>query len=134
MRSAPTKGARAGRVRSSTSKLMAHWRAKYSEGRSVMSGQKPPKDSACSSRRSSQNGAQPPEDSRKMQRSPGWRSSTPNAMSWAQASISSNECDTACSTSGLNGRSDPSVGTMTELPSWMPIGTSSSSAASHTAS
>ena len=34
--------------------------------------------------------------------------------------------------SGLKGRSDPSVGTMTELPSWMPMGTSSSSAASHT--
>ncbi len=69
-----------------------------------------------------------------MQRSPGCRSSTPNAMSWAQASISSKGCDTAWSTSGLKGRSDPSVGTMTELPSWIPMGTSSSSAASHTAS
>ncbi len=69
-----------------------------------------------------------------MQRRPGWRSSTPNAMSWAQASICSNGCDTACRTSGLKGRSDPSVGTMTELPSWIPMGTSSSSAASHTTS
>ena len=117
MRSSPTKGANAGSVRSSTSKLMAHCRAKYSDGRSAMSGQKPPKDSACSSRRSSQNGAQPPEDSKKRRRSPGWRSSVPNAMSSAQASIASNEWDTACRRSGLNGRSAPSVGTMTELPS-----------------
>ena len=70
MRSSPTKGASAGSVRSSTSKLMAHWRAKYSDGRSAMSGQKPPKDSACSSRRSSQKGAQPPEDSRKSEAQP----------------------------------------------------------------
>ncbi len=122
MRPGPTNGASTGRVRSSTSKLMAHWRAKYSDGRSDRSGQKPPKDSACSSRRSSQNGAQPPPDSRKMQRRPGWRSSTPKAISWAQASISSKGWDTACRTSGLNGRSDPSVGTMTELPSWIADG------------
>ena len=32
MRSAPTKGTSAGSVCSSTSKLMAHWRAKYSDG------------------------------------------------------------------------------------------------------
>ncbi len=70
-----------------------------------MSGQNPPKDSACSSSRSSQNGAQPPEDSRKSSRSPGWRSSVPNAISWAQASIDSNECDTAWRSKGLNGRS-----------------------------
>ena len=69
-----------------------------------------------------------------MQRSRGWRSNTPNAMSWAQASICSKECDTACRTSGLNGRSDPSVGTITELPSWIPMGTPSSSAASQTTS
>ena len=93
---APTNGASAGSVRSSTSKLMAHWRAKYSDGRSLRSGQKPPNDSACSSSRSSQNGAQPPEDSRNTTRSAGWRSSTPNVMSCAQASISSNECETAC--------------------------------------
>ena len=89
---------------------MAHWRAKYSEGRSAMSGQKPPKDSTCSSRRSSQNGAQPPEDSRKSRRKPGCRSSVPKAISCAQASISSNGCD-ALQTSGLKGRSDPRVGT-----------------------
>ena len=55
-------------------------------------------------------------------------------MSWAQASIASNEWDTAWSTSGLKGRSDPSVGIVTELPSWMPMGTSSSSATSHSTS
>ena len=52
-------------------------------------------------------GAQPPEDSKKTTRRPGWRSSTPKAMSCAQASISSKECDTACRISGLNGRSEP---------------------------
>ena len=99
-----------------------------------MSGQKPPNDSACSSRRSSQKGAQPPDDSRKSRRRPGWRSRVPNAISWAQASIASKEWDTAWRMSGLNGRSDPRVGTSTELPSWIPMGTSSSSAASHTTS
>ncbi len=48
----------------------------------AVSGQKPPNDSACSSRRSSQKGAQPPEDSRNTTRSAGWRSSTPKAISW----------------------------------------------------
>ena len=119
---------------SSTSKLMAHWRAKYSDGAIVSSGQNPPNEPACSSRRSSQNGAQPPEDSKKTTRSPGWRSSTPKAMSWAQASIDSNACDTAWRISGLKGRSAPRVGTMTELPSCTAIGTSSSSATSHSGS
>jgi len=58
----------------------------------------------------------------------------PEGDELAQASISSKEWETACSTSGLKGRSDPRVGTMTELPSWIPIGTPSSSAASHTGS
>ena len=101
---------------------MAHWRAKYSEGRSTMSGQKPPNDSACSSRRSSQKGPSRPRTPGRRTRRPGCRSSTPKAMSCAQASISSKECDTAWRISGLKGRSEPRVGTMTELPSWMPIG------------
>ncbi len=55
-------------------------------------------------------------------------------MSWAHESIDSKEWDTAWRIRGLNGRSEPSVGTITELPSWMPMGTCSSSAASHTGS
>ena len=125
-------GNNAGKVASSTSKLMAHCRAKYSLGRNGMSGQKPPNVSACSSRRSSQNGTHPPPDSRKTIRRSGWRSSVPRATSCAQASISSNEWDTAWRIRGLKGLSEPSVGTITELPSWMPTGTPSSSAARHT--
>jgi hypothetical protein len=55
-------------------------------------------------------------------------------MSWAQASIASKEWDAAWRMRGLKGRSDPKVGMMTELPSWMPMGTSTSSATSHSAS
>ena len=55
-------------------------------------------------------------------------------MSCAHASISSKVCDTAWSTRGLKGRSEPSVGTITELPSWTATVTPLSSAASHTGS
>ena len=55
-------------------------------------------------------------------------------MSCAQHSISSNACDTAWRTRGLKGRSDPRVGTITELPSWTAIVVAVSSAASHTGS
>ena len=125
-------GSNAGKVASSTSKLMAHWRAKYSLGRKGMWGQNPPKVSACSSRRSSQKGTHPPPDSRNTMLRLGWRSRVPRAINCAQASISSNEWETAWRIRGLKGRSEPRVGTITELPSWMPTGTPSSSATRHT--
>ena len=76
-------GASSGSVRSSTSKEIQHCREKYSLGSIDISGQNPPKDSACSSRRSNQYGAQPPPDSSHTTFRVGWRSNTPKATSCA---------------------------------------------------
>src|SRR5579862_8134576 len=98
IRSAPQRGEFAVKasIDSSGSKLIQHWRRKYSDGFMVSHGTSQLNFSAWWSRRSSHGTSQPPFASRKMNLAFGKRSHTPPAVMYAIEAITSAGLAMAC--------------------------------------